>query len=557
MRKGKYLLLMLFTAQMAVAQQELKVTMPVENATVYLSGAQLFHSKSVSLPKGQTDVIVEGVSNNLDASSLQAGGAGNFTILDVQYRLYYPEPVGGTELPDAIQKKINKLNDSIMDLDYTTQAINNRKEVLNVQRNLLYNNKLLKPDNANDSLELIRNTIEYYNQKLSEIATEQLDLDKRIHALQKERSEMLVRLNELNNYWAQENAKRSNAPVPQVIISLITEAAGSATLDLNYLSYSAGWYATYDIKATDIGQPVRMTYKANVWQNSGIDWKDVLLTFSTGNPTIGNNPPQLTTWYLTYYNYYYNEKKAMDRADDVELDMVTPSMAEDLYLGNTSVSTGYANAGQAYDHTSQQQTLTNTEFEVKLKYSIPNDGKSHLVALQDKSLKADFNYLIVPKLDNDAFLIARITGWEDGGLMPGVANVYYKNSLVGKTSLNTLTLNDTLSVSMGRDKGIDVERKVLKEKSSDKLIGSDRRVERMYEITVRNSKAIGIEIVVMDQIPISNDQTIKVEVGEYGKGELDEYTGFITWRDKLGSKKTGTYKFGYTVTYPKDRPLQL
>ena len=74
--------------------------------------------------------------------------------------------------------------------------------------------------------------------------------------------------------------------------------------------------------------------------------------------------------------------------------------------------------GQAYDHTSQQQTLTNTEFEVKLKYSIPNDGKSHLVALQDKSLKADFNYLIVPKLDNDAFLIARITGWEDGGLMP-------------------------------------------------------------------------------------------------------------------------------------------
>ena len=164
------------------------------------------------------------------------------------------------------------------------QAINNRKEVLNVQRNLLYNNKLLKPDNANDSLELIRNTIEYYNQKLSEIAAEQLDLDKRIHALQKERSEMLVRLNELNNYWAQENAKRSNAPVPQVIISLITEAAGSATLDLNYLSYSAGWYATYDIKATDIGPSRCMTYKANVWQNSGIDWKDVLLTFQYRQP---------------------------------------------------------------------------------------------------------------------------------------------------------------------------------------------------------------------------------------------------------------------------------
>ena len=232
-----------------------------------------------------------------------------------------------------------------------------------------------------------------------------------------------------------------------------------------------------------------MTYKDPTYGRTAVSTGKMYCSPSVqATPTIGNNPPQLTTWYLTYYNYYYNEKKAMDRTDDVELDMVTPSMAEDLYLGNTSVSTGYANAGQAYDHTSQQQTLTNTEFEVKLEYSIPNDGKSHLVALQDKSLKADFNYLIVPKLDNDAFLIARITGWEDGGLMPGVANVYYKNSLVGKTSLNTLTLNDTLSVSMGRDKGIDVERKVLKEKSSDKLIGSDRRVERMYEITVRNNR---------------------------------------------------------------------
>ena len=79
----------------------------------------------------------------------------------------------------------------------------------------------------------------------------------------------------------------------------------------------------------------------------------------------------------------------------------------------------------------------------------------------------------------------------------------------------------------------------------------------MYEITVRNSKAIGIEIVVMDRYRSPTTRPSKWEVGEYGKGELDEYTGFITWRDKLGKQKTGTYKFGYTVTYPKDRPLQL
>lgn len=542
---------MFLTSTIIYGQKELKVTMPVEKATVYLSGAQLFHSKSIALPAGQSDIIVEGISNNLDPASLQAGGTGSFTILDVQYRLYYPEPVVQSTLPDNIQKRITRVQDSITEFDYELKMLMSRREVINLQKTMLMNNKFVRGEGKTDSLALLKLTLEYYNVKLDDLLTELVSIERKEAGIYTQKNDLQIRLNELYNYWNQQSVQANNQPIPQVIISVVAEAAGTATIDLHYLSYSAGWYATYDIKATDIAQPVRLTYKANIWQSSGIDWKDVLLTCSTGNPAIGNNAPQLTTWYLTYYNYMYEERDAVkavaaeSRMDDVQEDL-------NSYLGNAPVSADYSSG-----YTVQQQTLTNMEFEIKLKYNIPSDGKSHLVALQDKMLDADYNYLIVPKLDNDAFLVAKITGWEDAGLLPGNANIYFKNSLVGKTSLNTLTLDDTLSISMGRDQSIEVARKALKEKSSDKFIGQNREVEMVYEITVRNNKAIGIDMVVMDQVPISQDESIKVELGDLGKASLEEYTGFLTWRDKVPSKGKKTYQFGYTVTYPKDKIIQL
>lgn len=85
---------------------------------------------------------------------------------------------------------------------------------------------------------------------------------------------MQQRMYDLQNYWAQQNAQISAmAPVPQIVVSVATETAISAKIEVNYLTYNAGWYATYDIRASDIGQPVQLNYKANIWQNSGIEWK--------------------------------------------------------------------------------------------------------------------------------------------------------------------------------------------------------------------------------------------------------------------------------------------
>lgn len=535
-------------------QKQITVDAQIDKATVFLNGAQLFHTGSVSLPAGQSDIIIQGLSTSLDQNSIQGGGKGDFTILDIQYRLFYPEPVENSVELTTIDKKIQAKQDSIIEIDFDLKTIQSRKDVLNVQKQMMLNNKLLT-GSASDSLKLIQQSVEYYDKKLNEIYTEILALEKKEYHINVERSKIQNRIYELQNYRNQQAAKQNpNAPVPQIVMSVVADAATSAKVEVNYITYNAGWYATYDIRASDISKPVDLAYKANIWQTSGLDWKDVKLTCSTGNPSLGNNLPQLTTWYLGYYNYYYGR--------DYEDDVKAPSAAEsvqgtvDTYLGNKA-KLDEKDAGQASNYTTPVQTIANVEFDINLKYSIPSDGKGHIVALQTKQLPSTYNYLIVPKLDQSAFLIARITDWESANLLPGAANIYFNNTYVGKTTINPLTLDDTLSLSLGRDQAIEVKRTQVSDKSTDRIIGANNKKTMAFEIVVRNGKSIPVEIIVKDHIPISQDDDIKVELLNKSGGNLDELTGIITWREKLKSKDQKKFELEFEITYPKNESLSL
>ncbi|MEZ5013873.1 MAG: DUF4140 domain-containing protein [Chitinophagales bacterium] len=264
----KRILFLLFCCTLTIARAENEQTIKADpvKATVFLNGAQIFHSKYVTVSAGTTNIIVEGVPQSIDQNSIQAGGTGDFTILDVQYRLFYPEPVNNTELPTKIQKQIKMVQDSMEQVGYTKTDIANKIDVLQIQKQLLLNNKLLQVAGSSDSLELIRQSIEYYDGKLNAIYKEMLQLSKEDAEQNKLMQQLQVRLSELNNYWAQENAKRTaNGPVPQIIVTVSADRTASGALEVNYLTYNAGWYATYDVRASDITKP----YNCNTKRISG------------------------------------------------------------------------------------------------------------------------------------------------------------------------------------------------------------------------------------------------------------------------------------------------
>lgn len=532
------------------AQKQVTVSADIDRAIVFLNGAQLFHSAPVSIPSGPSEIIIQGLSQYLDQNSIQGGGTGNFTIMDIQYQLYYPEPVANTSELTKIDKKIKAIQDSMLMIDFQLKGLYAKKEVIDVQKTMLMNNRLLNT-NSTDSLELIKNSVQYYEEKLQQLLTAGIENEKNQYYLNVERSAMQQRIYELQVYRNQQaQGVNPNAPIPQVVMQVFADAATSGTVRIDYLTNNAGWYATYDIRATDVAKPIDITYKANIWQTSGLDWKNVEITCSTGNPLLGNTLPQLTTWYLGYYQQYYQR--------DFEESLVAPAATDDVNEAvSKTITADSQGASYANQYTTVQPTLTNVEFDIALKYSIPSDGKGHIVALQTSQLTTYFNYLIVPKIEQSAFLIARITDWETLNLLPGNANLYFNNSYVGKTFLNPLALSDTLSLSMGRDKGIEVERKMVADKSSDRLIGLNEKKVMTYATKVRNGKSIPIEVIIMEHIPVSQVDDIEVELLEKSGGEIDEVTGFVTWREKLKPKADKSYTISFEITYPKNASLNL
>jgi uncharacterized protein (TIGR02231 family) len=164
-----------------------------------------------------------------------------------------------------------------------------------------------------------------------------------------------------------------------------------------------------------------------------------------------------------------------------------------------------------------------------------------------------YSYSIIPKLDPDAFLMARITDWEDMNLIAGSARVYFDNSYIGESYINPNNTNDTLQLNLGRDKSIIVTRTRVKDKTKDKIFSDNRVWTRTFDIAIRNTKNIPIRIIVEDQMPITKEQDIKIDYLEKSNGQFNTDTGTLTWDFTLSAKDTKKLRFSYEVKAPKDK----
>ena len=140
-------------------------------------------------------------------------------------------------------------------------------------------------------------------------------------------------------------------------------------------------------------------------------------------------------------------------------------------------------------------------------------------------------------------------------LIPGAARIYFDGAYIGATSINPQEMEDTLHLNMGRDKSIVLERKKLKDKSKEKTFNNDRVLTYTYEITVRNTKNASIKLEIEDQIPVSQNDEIKVELIEAAHSELDELSGTLKWKINLKPKEVRKMLFTYEIKHPKSKQL--
>jgi len=202
-----------------------------------------------------------------------------------------------------------------------------------------------------------------------------------------------------------------------------------------------------------------------------------------------------------------------------------------------------------------QYQPTNIVYKIDEKYTLETDGKTTTIAIKKIDVPALYEYVAVPKLDPSAFLTAKVLNWQDYDLQSGESNLYYEGTFLGKTYIDLSSAGDTLSLSLGKDNGIKVSRKLLKEFSSKKFIGSNRTETKEYEITVMNTKKLPVSVTVQDQFPVSVTKEIEVKDKTAPEAKIADDSGLITWTLNLQPGQEKKLNMGYSVKYPKDRSI--
>ena len=520
----------------ASAQETKKqVDSKIDNVTVFLNGAQVNRTATVSVAKGTTELVFHDVSTSVNPQSIQVTTDNDLTVLSVNHQINYIEEQRKREEIVKLETQLKALKEK---LNYETAML----QVYQQEENMLIKNQAIGGNNVLIKAIDLKEAMDFQRLRMTEVKNKQLEINQKITSYTKDIARIQQQLNELSA----QNTRASG----EIVVSVSAKEAGSAKVALSYVVNNAGWFPTYDLRVTDISKPMYLKYKANVSQNSGEDWNKVSLTLSSGNPNENGTKPTLNPWNLNPAPRSMDEVVVVGYGTQRKANLTG---AVEIQIRGNKV------APMAFSLPSVKQTEGQTafQFEIQQPYTIPSDGKQHTVNVQEHTINAVYEYYSVPKLDKDAFLTARITGWEEMNLLTGEANLYYEGTYLGKALLDTHLSNDTLDISLGRDKNITVNRIKLKEFSRKQVFGSNKTDERSWEITIRNKKSVPVNIVIEDQFPTSTDKDIVVERGDYKEATLDETTNKLTWRLKIDPAKEKKIGFRYSVKYPKNSQIIL
>jgi TonB-dependent SusC/RagA subfamily outer membrane receptor len=600
--KKSILTICLLVSAIAFAQKPIFTSAKTKSATVYFSGAEITQSTSVNLPVGTSEIVIKNVADYLNENTVQIAAPKNVTVLSVQFSDNY---ISEYEL-DESNPTIKRVRDSITYVQKELKKVQIDKYSHQQTIELLDQNKEILGANSGLNVAELMKLVEYYKSKRTE-------LDNAVVLLAEKETKWNKTLTELNNKLEINTQKEDKISEGKLILQVMNEVAGNVNLDISYITNSASWQPFYDLRTENITAAIDLAYKAKVTQSTGIDWKKVKLTLSSGNPNQNNVAPLLQAWFLRYGNYKVIENRpnanvtntlqgqlagvnitaatgqpgAKDKviirgigsinanSDPLYVINGFPSTAEEFRkISPTSIKdvrvikdeealSEYGNRGSngvivvttknMNDYTTIEEQELNVSFDIDIPYDILANGKAHSVSLKDIKIPATYKYYAAPKVEKEAFLLAELNDYAKYNLLPGEANIVFEGMYVGKTMINPNQTQDTLNLSMGRDKKISIKRERITDKSGTKFLSSYKEQTFTYDITVRNNKKEEINMLLKDQYPLSTDKEITVELLDKDGAKENEETGVLTWEIKLKPNETKKYRISYKVKYPKDK----
>ena len=282
--KLMFMAMALIFTTMAKAENK-KVTPELKHVTVFTNGAQVERTHSMNLLAGEQIVTFTGLSPYTDVKSMQIKAHGKLTVLGVNYRTIHPDSLQRIkQLRDAEQK--------VKQTDDKEREMRSQLEVVNAQLEMLKTNCSTGNRTAVTPLANIKELNDYYAQQM-------LDLKKKAISIDQELAK-LAEIRDKQQKTADSIAHLKLKTITEAELKLQVPQAGKVDFTLTYYVKNAGWYPTYDIRSEGVSQPLQLSYKANMFQNTKEEWKNIPVTLSSANPNRSNIAPELHTYWLDY-----------------------------------------------------------------------------------------------------------------------------------------------------------------------------------------------------------------------------------------------------------------
>ncbi|OKH18109.1 mucoidy inhibitor MuiA family protein [[Limnothrix rosea] IAM M-220] len=457
---------------------------------------------------------------------------------------------------ESLDDKIAPLNQRIEALQGEAKSEGDRLKTLALQQNFVGNLSEEAVGRFAKNLATAKVSLDQANSFLDFIGTQHQTFSQKIQNHQ-ERIRQLTR--EIQALEQQKALLRNPAKKRHYDLALTVEVVGSGEfeLDINYQVSQAKWLPRYDLAIDTARKTLTLDYLADVIQSTGEAWHNADLTISTAQVAQGIIPPELSPWYLNIRQVPPPRPMAttMPRAKKRRSPPPGREMADEAMVAAAMPEEEIIESAPSTSEVKQQgSTVT---FHVGAGGNIPSDHNPHQVTLFHGEYPIELTYLALPQKVSFAYLQGNVTNPMDGvTLLPGVANLFRDQAFVGKDQLQNISPGQDMTLNLGIDEGLQIERKLGDRQVDKTLISQLRRITYAYEITVKNLRDQPKSLTLQEQIPIGRHEKIKVNLQKIEPKIDPTKLGILTWKTELNPQEKFTFTYQYTVEYPPNLPIQ-
>ena len=524
------------------AQRPVVSDVQVEHVRVFRRGAELRCTASVTLPQGESVVVLRNIAKNPDEESLQVGSSqAGITVLQAQVVRDYFKDDESQDLPETKAQR-----DRLKQAERELGALSRRSETLAAVLGKLDECPIAPDGTTSMTAETFDKLVGAQVRKRTELTDELAKASEEVTAKKKEIKRLRTEL-----YGGQEE-KSEQAQRPVLLLRLASTQAGPVKLSVNYISQGAYWNPQYEIRSEGTDTPLRLTTRATLRQTTGVEWKNVKLSLVNGTPTSHNQLPELEPWFI----HLASPANAMKKSGYVvEDDRIVTAMANYSVENEVAYDADEAESepvGAGFEMESNQFSVS---YEVATPYTIRSGQAETLVTLTQQQIPAEYQYIAAPNMSPEAYLVARVKDFSQYGLISAPATVVFDNMQVGRTYLDAAEQEGTLTVTLGVDPRIIIKREEVKDKTGQKFLSSTAERTLTYDLQLKNSKREPIKLEIRDRYPLTTNDAVHVELLQSSGATVDSEKGYMSWEVELASGESKSLRVSYKVKYPKGKTI--